>query len=151
MAQRVTTSSPATPHGAQRRHDELKQMLTGRGRVLADQVHGHLAGVRADVAGRSHDGQDVGELADNDLQDEIRLALIQLKAETLNKVNEALARLDEGRYGACHECGAEITERRLRALPFAVRCTGCEQSREMASQQALARARRDAPVFYAAL
>ena len=151
MAQRVTTSTPANAHGAQRRYAALEQMLTGRGRELAEQVHGHLAGVRADVTARSHDSQDVGELADNDLQDEIRLALIQLKAETLNKVNEALSRLAEGRYGACHECGAEITERRLRALPFAVRCTGCEQSREMASQQAQARVRRDAALFHAAL
>jgi DnaK suppressor protein len=129
MAQRMTTSSTAPPHGAQRRHDELKRMLTGRGRVLADQVHGHQAGVQADVTARSRDGQDAGKVADSDLQDEIRLALIQLKAETLNRVNEALSRLDDGRYGSCHECGAEITERRLRALPFAVRCTGCEQSR----------------------
>ena len=151
MAQRSTMGSAANGHGAQRRHDELTQMLTARGRVLLDEVHGQLRGVRADVTARSHDGQDDGELADNDLQDDIRLALIQLKAETLNKVNEALARLDGGRYGSCHECAAEIAERRLRALPFAVRCTRCEQPREMASQQAQVRARRDAPLSHAAL
>ena len=105
MAQRVTKTSAAIPPGADRRYDELKHMLTARGRVLGDEVHGQLRGVRADVTARAHDGQDDGELADNDLQDEIRLALIQLKAETLNKVNEALARLDDGRYGSCHECG----------------------------------------------
>lgn len=145
------TSTTTTARGAQRRHDELRQMLTERGRLLSDEVHGQLRGVRADVAARSHDSQDDGELADNDLQDEIRLALIQLKAETLNKVNEALARLEEGRYGWCHECGGEIAERRLRALPFAVRCTRCEQVREAASQQTEARGRREAPLLHAAL
>ncbi len=151
MAQRATTTAAANPQGAQRRYDELEQMLTDRGRALSDEVHGQLRGVRADVTARSHDGQDDGELADNDLQDEIRLALIQLKAETLNKVNEALSRLEEGRYGWCHECGGEIAERRLRALPFAVRCTRCEQAREVANLQADARGRRDAPLFHSAI
>ncbi len=140
-----------TTRGAQRRYDELKQMLTARALLLDDEVHGRLRGVRADVTARSHDGQDLGDLADTDLQDEIRLALIQMKAETLNLVNDALARLDEGRYGSCQDCGDEVAERRLRALPFAVRCTGCEQSREVDRQRAEGRSRRDAPLFHPAL
>jgi len=145
------TSTKTTDRGAERRYDELRQMLAERRRVLSEEVHGQLRDVRADVTARSHDGQDDGELADNDLQDEIRLALIQLKAETLNGVNEALSRLDAGRYGLCHECGGEIAERRLRALPFAVRCTRCEQMRETASHQEEARGRRDAPFLHAVL
>jgi len=61
-----------------------------------------------------------------------------MKGQTLGRVREALARLDAGEYGYCAECGGEIAERRLRALPFAVRCTACEESHE---QQA-ARERR---------
>jgi DnaK suppressor protein len=59
-------------------------------------------------------------------------ALIQMKAETLARVDEALARLDAGSYGRCFECGGEISEKRLRALPFAGRCTACEERREQA-------------------
>ena len=58
-----------------------------------------------------------------------------MKAETLNKINEALARLEDGRYGLCFECGDEIAEARLRALPFAVRCKDCEEAREMPALQ----------------
>jgi RNA polymerase-binding transcription factor DksA len=50
---------------------------------------------------------------------DIEFALIQMKAETLDQINQALSRLDEGAYGYCLECGEEIPERRLRALPFA--------------------------------
>ena len=63
------------------------------------------------------------------------LALIQMKSETLHKIEEALSRLDEKTYGYCFECGDEISERRLRALPFAVRCKDCEEAREMAEQR----------------
>jgi DnaK suppressor protein len=65
-----------------------------------------------------------------------------MKAETLNKINEALARLEEGTYGYCFECGEEIAQARLRALPFAVRCKDCEEAREIAQQRERILARR---------
>jgi len=63
---------------------------------------------------------------------DIEFALIQMKAETLDQINQALSRLDEGAYGYCLECGEEIPERRLRALPFAIRCKDCEEALEVA-------------------
>jgi DnaK suppressor protein len=73
-----------------------------------------------------------------------------MKAETLNKINEALARLEDGRYGLCFECGEEIAEARLRALPFAVRCKDCEEAREIAAQRerSLSQRRGSSSLFY---
>ena len=70
---------------------------------------------------------DEGESSEVDIQEDIEFALIQMKAETLNKIDAALRRLNEDTYGVCFECGAEIAEQRLRALPFAVRCKDCEE------------------------
>ena len=58
-----------------------------------------------------------------------------MKSETLNRINEALGRLEEGAYGNCFECGEEIAPQRLRALPFAVRCRECEEARETAQRR----------------
>ena len=69
---------------------------------------------------------DAGGIFEADTQQDIEFALIQMKAETLDQINQALSRLDEGAYGYCLECGEEIPERRLRALPFAIRCKDCE-------------------------
>ena len=55
-----------------------------------------------------------------------------MRADTLKKINEALACLEAGRYGLCKKCGYEITQARLRALLFAVRCKDCEEEHEMA-------------------
>jgi len=55
-----------------------------------------------------------------------------MKSETLDQIEAALRRLEEGTYGDCVECGVEIAEARLRALPFAVRCKDCESAREAA-------------------
>jgi DnaK suppressor protein len=85
---------------------------------------------------------DQGESSEVDTQGDIEFALIQMKAETLNKIDVALQRLDEGTYGVCFECGDEIAHQRLRALPFAVRCKDCEEARETAEQRERIMARR---------
>jgi DnaK suppressor protein len=71
-----------------------------------------------------------------DSQDDLDFVLIQMKTETLNKIEEALRRLSEGTYGNCIDCAGEIAESRLRALPFAIRCRECEELRERSSQRA---------------
>jgi DnaK suppressor protein len=71
-------------------------------------------------------------MSDADVQGDIELAMLQMRAEALSKIDVALYRLDAGEYGSCVDCKGEIAERRLRALPFAVRCQGCEERREQA-------------------
>ena len=115
------------------RYSELKRILEERRREILNEVQERMRDVRA--VGASGEGQgvlDAAEASEADIQDDIELALIQMKSETLHKIEEALARLDERTYGNCFECGDEIAERRLRALPFAVRCKDCEEAREHA-------------------
>jgi len=145
-AAKRTTAVAATETS---RYDELKRMLEERQRELTDEVQGRIRGVRADGAEKPHDVMDQGETSEVDIQEDIELALIQMKAETLNKINEALARLETGRYGLCFECGEEISEARLRALPFAVRCKDCEEAREnAANRERMLSQRRGSSLFY---
>ena len=104
-------------------------MLEERRRELMSEVQGKIRDVRAE-GGKERDVLDQGESSEVDIQEDIEFALIQMKSETLNKINEALRRLEEGTYGNCFECGDEIAQARLRALPFAVRCKDCEEARE---------------------
>ena len=122
--------------GHNSRYDELKGILEERRREIMNEVQGRMRDVRAEGTGDPGQGVlDAAESSELDIQDEIEFALIQMKAETLNKIEEALRRLEEGTYGFCFECGEEITEKRLRALPFAVRCKDCEEAREVAQQR----------------
>jgi DnaK suppressor protein len=116
------------------RYDELKKMLEDRRRELLNAVHDKIRDARAD-GGKDRDVLDQGESSEVDIQEDIEFALIQMKSETLNKIEEALHRLEDGTFGYCFECGEEISERRLRALPFAVRCKDCEEARESAQQR----------------
>lgn len=122
---------------ARSRYDELKRMLEDRRREIQAEVQGKMRDVRAEGAwgGKQSEVFDAVESSEADIQEDIEFALIQMKSETLNKINDALARLEQGDYGNCFDCGEEIAEKRLRALPFAVRCKACEEAREVAEQR----------------
>ena len=124
------------------RHEELRRMLISRQRELLNEVHGKIRRVRDDGSQQDHAHLDAGETSDVDPQDDLEFALIQMKAETEKKINDALLRLDEGSYGLCFECGEQIAPPRLRALPFALRCKDCEETIEMEQQRDRAQSRR---------
>lgn len=126
----------ASTDSSRQRYVELKRILEERRREILAQVQEKMRDVRAE--GGTGEGQgvlDAAETSEADIQDDIEFALIQMKSETLHRIEEALARLDSGQYGDCFECGDEISERRLRALPFAVRCKDCEEAREVAERR----------------
>ena len=134
------------------RYSELKKMLEDRRREIQAEVQGRMRDVRAEGAwgGKVNEVFDAVESSEADIQDDIEFALIQMKSETLTKVDAALRRLEEGTYGDCFECGEEIAEARLRALPFAVRCKDCEEARETAErrERMAAQKRGSSGLFY---
>jgi len=131
------TTKVAAEAKPQSRYSELKRMLEDRRGELQAAVQGKMRDVRQEGSwgGKLNEVFDAVESSEADIQDDIEFALIQMKSETLNKVNDALMRLEQGDYGNCFECGEEIAEKRLRALPFAVRCKDCEEAREVAEQR----------------
>src|SRR5881397_815550 len=132
-----TLKAAAVPGQSLSRYSELKQMLVGRRREIQAEVQGKMRGVRQEGSwgGKLNEVLDAVESAEADIQEDLEFALVQMKSGTLNKINDALGRLEQGTYGNCFECGDEIGEKRLRALPFAVRCKDCEEAREVAEQR----------------
>jgi DnaK suppressor protein len=147
---RNKTERSTTTRAKSARYAELKKILEGRRREILSEVQGKIRDVRTEgTTQKLNEVFDAGESSEADIQEDIEFALIQMKAETLQKINEALARLEQGVYGNCYECGEEISEPRLRALPFAVRCKDCEEAREVAQQrERLMAQRRQSSLFY---
>ena len=115
------------------RERELRQILHDRQREIEGDLRTRIREARTDHASEVFDEVDHSDAA---MQEEMDFTLIQMKAETLARVDEALARLHTGNYGRCLECGGEISEKRLRALPFAGRCTVCEEKHEQVQGRA---------------
>jgi DnaK suppressor protein len=142
----MTTTTKTNAVATHSRNSELATMLENRRRELVDELRGRIRDART-AGTNERQVLDQGEGSELDIQNEIEFALLQMKAETLNKIDAALRRLNEDSYGVCFECGDEIAERRLRALPFAVRCKDCEEARETVEQRERIMARRGSSSF----
>ena len=56
-------------------------------------------------------------------------ALVGTLRDTLNEIDAALAKFDNGTYGRCEECGGPISDARLEAKPAARTCIDCAPKR----------------------
>jgi DnaK suppressor protein len=124
------------PHVIDSRYHDLKRVLLDRKRETLALVLDGMREARAEGFGHDDSILDAGEASAVNSQQDVAFAVIQIHAETLHRLDAALARLAEGVYGRCFECGQDIAEPRLRALPFAVRCKDCEEGRERAARAA---------------
>ena len=140
-----TTTIKALPKAS--RLKELRANLESRRIELVHELRNKIRAARSDGI-TDRDVLDDAESSELDTQDEIGFALMQLRIEMLKQIDAALRRLDEGSYGDCFECGAEIAQARLRALPFAVRCRECEQGREADEREHFSGQRRGFPTLF---
>jgi DnaK suppressor protein len=53
----------------------------------------------------------------------------------IGKIQEALARIDDGAFGICEECGEGISEERLKARPVTTLCIDCKTKAEEEEKQ----------------
>lgn len=58
-----------------------------------------------------------------------RFALIRNEKDIIDKIEDAIVRIEDGSYGNCELCGKEIPEERLEFMPYASTCIHCENSR----------------------
>jgi RNA polymerase-binding transcription factor len=130
------------------RREELRQVLEERRRTVVAALKDGMKVVRAEHGSHARaEVVDDVEASEAEAQGDLELAIVEIRSEMLVRIDEALARLKQGVYGDCFACGEEIAERRLRALPFAVRCRDCEEEWEAATSKTRAARRRPTSLF----
>ncbi len=72
----------------------------------------------------------LADLGTDNYDQEFTLGLIQNEQETLDLVNEAIARMENGGFGSCMGCGQSITKPRLQAIPYVRHCIQCARKLE---------------------
>jgi DnaK suppressor protein len=113
------------------RFDVLKGMLEERRKEIHDKLRSLRETLPAEVA----EVKDAEEQSVDDFIQEVDFALMEMKSQTLGKIDEAIQRLEDGTYGICPECDSEISEARLTALPFASLCRDCQENLESRAQE----------------
>jgi DnaK suppressor protein len=108
------------------RYEELRTLLEERRAELQNK----LRSLRETLPADNDNVKDTEEQSVDDFVQEVDFALMQMKSQTLAKIDEAMRRLEQGRYGSCTECGTEIAAARLKAVPFAALCRSCQEVEE---------------------
>ena len=107
----------------------LRQLLEQHGAELLARKH--------DLRSRAEDGADAVEDAESSMVRESRglgAAMASISSRTVQLIESALRRIESGTYGRCSECSGAIAPLRLRAVPFADACRGCQERRDLDDQ-----------------
>ena len=108
---------------------QLEQMLREID-AATQTLEGEGAGNSSEISHvDQHPGDVAGEFTDADNQN----ALLENSADQREQVVAALARLDDGTYGSCVDCGQPIPDARLEVRPEAARCIADQEKHEAAT------------------
>jgi RNA polymerase-binding transcription factor len=110
---------------------ELGRAIEERREALATEIRREVARARnepfAEIAGAVHD---TGDEALADLVADLDNAEVTRDLGELRQLAAAHARIADGTYGVCADCGADIPVARLRAQLAALRCIACQERYE---------------------
>lgn len=86
----------------------------------------------SDVSGENNYRDHMADQGSATFARELDATLEGRARESLAQVERALARIEDGTYGICARCGAQIAEARLEAVPSAELCISCKEREESA-------------------
>lgn len=86
--------------------------------------------LRRNLKAEPTDVTDEEELAEADTHRDTAGCEITLASGVLAKIEDAFVMLERGTFGKCVDCGEDIAENRLKAVPFTELCIGCARTRE---------------------
>jgi RNA polymerase-binding transcription factor len=85
---------------------------------------------RTEDYGREADrdvSQDPADKASNSYTKELLFSQSTNERNTLKLIDESLERIADGNYGECINCGEEIAQKRLDAIPWTPHCIRCQE------------------------
>ena len=103
---------------------ELQRRLKGDVHMLSAEALGGVASDSGDNRAPTHPA----ELGTHSFEQEFTLSRLSNDGDRLEQIEAALARIAQGNYGACEECGGRIPKARLEVLPDAAYCVKCASS-----------------------
>ena len=91
---------------------------------------GTFAGDQTDMTGEVGFDEEYADAGSATFEREKDLSLVNNLRDLLDKIDKAMAKIDEGTYGLCDRCGKPIEKARLKALPYANLCLKDKQAEE---------------------
>jgi DnaK suppressor protein len=102
--------------------------------LLVERINALLEGAGKTVSGMSNDYKeellDPTDRASLESNRNFTLRIRDRERRLIQKLNEALERIEDGTFGICEMCGTKISEKRLIARPVTTLCIECKTEQE---------------------
>lgn len=101
--------------------------------MLSDEMKTLLSEADKTVTEMTSDSSNFPDPTDRATQESDRnfeLRIRDRERKLINKIKDALDRIDSGDFGVCEECGEEISEARLKVRPVTTLCIDCKMEAE---------------------
>ena len=113
---------------------EIQELLLDRSKILEFDLaalEDETAGEGAERVGAPSSAPGhLAELASDASEKAVMYGQLQIQSGELMEVRDALDRLERGTFGLCEHCNEPIPLERLRAIPYARLCVGCQTEEE---------------------
>lgn len=109
-----------------KRKDYFRQLLTGQ----LEELLGKGNQTAVSVAETTEKFLDFTDQATQESDMDLNIHMKERDSRLEAKIKEALARVEDGTYGICDDCGKKISEERLKARPVTTMCIKCKRKQE---------------------
>ena len=106
---------------------ERAKIADGLNHLERDNLNRSQRDASGDLSGYSFH---MADMATDNFDREFSLDLASTEQTILNRIDEALKKIEEGTYGVCENCGKPISLKRLKAGPYAKLCIKCKEDEE---------------------
>jgi DnaK suppressor protein len=126
----MATKSPLS----QKEVTELKEKLLAERKDLQAQLDEleelSFGSNQSDISGEMGFDEEYADAGTATFERERDLSLVNNLRDLMERIDKALAKIEEGTYGLCDRCGKPIEKLRLKALPYANLCIKDKQAEE---------------------
>ncbi|MBE0625862.1 MAG: TraR/DksA family transcriptional regulator [Burkholderiales bacterium] len=113
---------------------EFSALLQAQRELLLEEVRAKIA-ASEDSLGFVNQSKITDDEGLADAAAEMEVAMVIRESQELQEVEAALARVHDGSYGSCVDCGEQVGQARLKAYPAARRCLPCQEKYERTQGQ----------------
>jgi len=106
---------------------ERIKIAEGLNHIERDNLNKSQRDASGDLSGYSFH---MADMATDNFDREFSLDLASAEQTILNRIDEALRKIDDGSFGVCESCEKPISFKRLKAVPYAKLCIKCKEDEE---------------------
>jgi DnaK suppressor protein len=126
----MATKTPLTKKEITDLRERLVQERTDLQAQYQELEESSFSSAQSDMTGESGFDEEFADAGTATFEREKDLSLVNNVVDLIDRIDKALAKIDDGTYGLCERCGRPIEKLRLKALPYASLCLKDKQAEE---------------------